>query len=103
MGKGRIASLLVLAILVAVAACSTPAGRSPGQVIDDATITTKVKAKLYKDDVLKGFAVSVHTFKGTVTLLGAVDTAEQMQMAGTRAQSVDGVVAVNNLLQLKGP
>jgi len=103
MRKRRIESLLVLALLVAVAACSTPAGRSAGQVIDDATITTKVKAKLYKDDVLKGFAVSVHTFKGTVTLLGAVDTPEQMQLAGTRAQSVDGVGAVNNLLQLKGP
>ncbi|MDY6953978.1 MAG: transporter, partial [Thermodesulfobacteriota bacterium] len=65
MGNRRIAGVVVLAIVVAVAACSTPAGRSPGQVIDDATITTKVKAKLYKDDVLKGFAVSVHTFKGT--------------------------------------
>ncbi|MDY6953688.1 MAG: BON domain-containing protein, partial [Thermodesulfobacteriota bacterium] len=78
-------------------------GRSPGQVIDDATITTKVKAKLYKDDVLKGFAVSVHTFKGTVTLLGAVDTPKQMELAEKRAQSVDGVAAVNNLLQFKGP
>ncbi|MDY6990250.1 MAG: BON domain-containing protein [Thermodesulfobacteriota bacterium] len=103
MGKRRTGMLLVSVIFIAMAACSTPAGRSPGQVIDDATITTKVKAKLYKDDVLKGFAVSVHTFKGTVTLLGAVDTPEQMQLAETRAQTVDGVVAVNNLLQLKGP
>ena len=101
--KRWIGVLPVLVILMAVTACSTPAGRSAGQVIDDATITTKVKAKLYKDDLLKGFAVSVHTFKGTVTLTGAVDTPDQKQLAEDKTQSVDGVVDVNNLLQIKGP
>jgi hyperosmotically inducible protein len=103
MGKQQMGCLVVCAILLGLAACATPAGRTPVQVIDDAAITTQVKAQLYKDNRLKGLAVSVHTLKGTVTLLGAVDTREQMQLAEARARSVGGVVTVNNLLQLKGP
>jgi len=102
MGKGT-TLLFLLFFIMAVTACTTPAGRSTGQVIDDATITTKVKAKLFKDDLLEGIAVSVHTFKGTVTLVGAVDRPEQKQLAEDRAQSVAGVAAVNNLLQVEAP
>jgi hyperosmotically inducible protein len=102
MGK-RTTLLFVLFLIVAVFGCATPAGRSTGQVIDDAAITTKVKAKLFKDDLLGGFAVSVHSFQGTVTLVGAVDTPEQRQLAEDRAQGVAGVEAVNNLLQLRQP
>lgn len=83
-------------------ACQTPAGRSAGEVIDDATITTKVKAKLLDDSILQGFAISVETFEGEVTLTGAVDTQDQKQRAAEIARSVSGVRKVNNLLKVKG-
>jgi hyperosmotically inducible protein len=82
-------------------ACQTPAGRSTGEVIDDSTITTKVKAKLFVDDQLSGFAISVKTFEGEVTLTGAVKSAEQKEQATDIAQSVSGVRSVNNLLKIK--
>jgi len=82
-------------------ACQTPAGRTAGTVIDDATITTKVKAKLFDESILRGFAISVETFEGEVTLTGAVDTQKQRERAGQITRSVSGVRGVNNLLKLK--
>ena len=84
-----------------MSSCQTPAGRSPGQVVDDATITTKIKAKLFDDSQIKGFAISVETFQGEVTLTGAVDTEAQRQQAGNLARTVTGVREVNNLLKIK--
>ena len=86
---------------VALAACQTPAGRTTGQVVDDGTITTEVKAKLLDDNVTKGLAVSVETFEGQVTLTGAVDTEQQREKAAQIASGVKGVKKVNNLINLK--
>ncbi|MEJ2685570.1 MAG: BON domain-containing protein [Candidatus Sulfobium sp.] len=71
-------------------------------MVDDATITTKVKAKLFDESILRGFAISVNTFEGTVTLTGAVKTEEQKVKAGKIAGSTEGVRNVNNLLKVKG-
>lgn len=92
---------LLLSFLAGLAACQTPAGRSAGAVVDDATITTKVKSKLFGDERVSGFAISVDTFKGEVTLSGGVDSPDQKQAATEIAQSVDGVKAVNNVIMLK--
>ncbi len=93
--------LLFLLMAVAAFACTTPAGRTAGEVVDDGTITTKVKALLYQDDFLRGVAISVQTFEGKVTLIGAVDTYEQRRRAESIARSVHGVVGVNNNLEIK--
>ncbi len=95
--------MIMASFLIAVVAisCRTPAGRSAGQVVDDGTITTEVKAKLLEQSVLKGMAISVQTFSGKVTLIGAVDTPEQKRAAEETAKSVRGVTGVNNNLQIK--
>lgn len=92
---------LLLALIVAMFSCRTPAGRTPGEVVDDATITTKVKAKIFGDGVMKGMGISVDTFDGQVTLTGAVDTLQQKERAEEIAKSVYGVKKVNNLLNIK--
>ena len=94
-------TLVVLMTAFAVSACQTPAGRTAGDVVDDSTITTKVKAKLLDDDQVSGFAISVETFKGEVTLTGAVDSPAAKQRAADIARSVNGVVGVNNLVKIK--
>ena len=92
---------VLLGVSIILCACQTPAGRSAGQVVDDATITTKVKAKLFDDSVVKGFAISVETFEGEVTLTGAVNTEPERERAGYLAGTVTGVKRVNNLIKLK--
>ena len=99
--KKPLAILFILALCLAAISCRTPAGRSAGAVVDDSTITTEVKAKLFEDGILKGLAISVSTFEGAVTLTGAVKTPEQKRKAGEAAWSVKGVKKVNNLLEVR--
>jgi len=91
----------ILIMLSSLIACQTPAGRTAGEVVDDATISTKVKAALFDDETISGFAISVKTFEGEVTLTGAVDNERQRERAGEIARSVTGVRAVNNMLNIK--
>ncbi len=95
------AFLAVLLIAAFVACASTPKQESTGEYVDDSTITTKVKADLLADDVLKGFQVSVKTFKGIVELSGFVDTQATKDRAGSIARKVAGVKEVRNNLIVK--
>jgi len=103
MGKKRslIWVLIIAGLFMALWGCQTPAGRTAGQVVDDAAITTKVKAKIFQDSVLKGFAISVETFEGEVTLTGAVDNEGAVERAETLARGTAGVRKVHNLLKIK--
>lgn len=100
-GKKIIVLTFCVLILAVFCSCQTPAGRTTGEVIDDASITTQVKAKLLNDEVLTGIAISVSTFEGEVTLTGAVKTSKIKQHATRVARSVAGVSKVRNLLKIK--
>lgn len=93
--------ILLLLLVPVLSGCYTPAGRSTGQVVDDTTIGTKVKAKLFDEDSLSGFAIDVQVFEGTVTLTGAVDSTDDKAQAERVTRSVRGVTDVNNLLKVR--
>lgn len=102
----RLIKQLVFVVLIAcccasLTACYTPAGRSTGTVVDDASITTQIKATLLADELLNGIAISVSTFEGTVTMTGAVKSSHQKQRATDLARSVKGVQKVENLLKIQ--
>jgi osmotically-inducible protein OsmY len=101
--RHRMVSFLVCIALVAVfAGCaSTPTRESSGQYVDDATITTKVKAAIFNDPALKVFQINVETFKGDVQLSGFVDSAQSVKKAGEVARGVKGVKSVKNSLIVK--
>ena len=95
-------ALLIFALIIfGLFACQTPGGRTAGEVVDDASITTTVKAKLFHDPVVSGFAISVETFQGEVTLTGAVDSEKARKKAEDLASSTHGVRKVNNLIKIK--
>ena len=97
-------SLLILAgslALVHVGCSATSTRQSTGEYIDDAAITTKVKAEFVKDDTVKALQVSVDTFKGVVQLSGFVDYAVQKARAGEIARSITGVIDVRNNITVK--
>ena len=101
LSRQSIFSLLSALLLSLLVACTTPAGRSTGQVVDDAAITTQVKTELLADKEISGLAVSVETFKGEVVLTGAVDSWAQSNRAAQIARRVHGVSTVKNLLKIK--
>lgn len=72
-----------------------------GVAIDDAEITTKVKAAILAEPGLKTLQISVDTVKGVVTLSGSVDTQAHSDTAKSLARAVSGVSAVNNQLLIK--
>ena len=79
----------------------TDAGRTVGQVVDDATINAKVKIALLQAPDVKGTDVNVDTVNGTVTLKGAVESQAQVDRAVQIARAAEGVKAVSNQLTLK--
>lgn len=95
---------LVAALLAAmpIAACSSSStNESTGEYIDDATITSKVKAALLSDSGLKSFAISVETYKDVVQLSGFVNSDQVKAHAGDVAAGVAGVKSVRNNLIVK--
>ncbi|MHB1198680.1 MAG: BON domain-containing protein [Polaromonas sp.] len=79
------------------AGCAVVRGQeTTGAYVDDAAITTAVKAKLLADKTVSGTSISVETLNGTVQLSGfAKSTAEKTQ-AGNIARDVKNVKAVRN-------
>jgi hyperosmotically inducible protein len=72
-----------------------------GKYVDDALLTTRVKAALLKELELKSFEVSVESNRGVVLLSGFVDGEAQRAKALKVAGSVPGVKAVKNGLALR--
>jgi osmotically-inducible protein OsmY len=91
--------LLVIALLapLMLAAC----GKSVGETIDDATITTRVKTSLLNDPDVGGLRIDVDTFKGVVTLSGRVKSKEEEAKAVALARKIGGVADVKSSLQIQ--
>lgn len=90
----------VVALVSFVGACKTTT--SPGRQIDDASIKTAVKGKLAADVKLSTITnIEVNSTNGVVTLAGQVNDEVDRVHAEQIARSVDGVVRVNNELQVK--
>ncbi len=85
-----------------VAGCAgTYEKESTGEYVDDSVITTKVKAKIFDDPMLKVLQINVETFKGKVQLSGFVNSAAASARAVEVTKSVKGVQSVENSLILK--
>lgn len=91
--------LLVAALLMPLllAAC----GKTVGETIDDATITTRVKTSLLNDPDVGGLRIDVDTFKGVVTLSGRVKSKEEETKAVALARKIGGVTDVKSTLTIQ--
>jgi hyperosmotically inducible protein len=93
-----VSMLLAVAMLspLATAAC----GKSIGETIDDATITTRVKTALLNDPDVGGLRIDVDTTVGVVTLSGVVKSKEEEAKAVAVARRIGGVKDVKSTLQV---
>ena len=97
------ASTLLIAAMTALtlvsAGCAVTRGQATvGEYIDDATITTKVKAKLLEDKTTGGLSINVDTLNGTVAMSGFAKSQAEKDRAGELARSTSGVKEVRNNL-----
>ncbi|MBA3253364.1 MAG: BON domain-containing protein [Pseudomonadota bacterium] len=74
------------------------ATNATANVVDNAALTTKVKAALIADEMVKGTQINVDSNSGTVKLTGTVDTPAQLARAVEVAKGVSGVQRVENNL-----
>jgi len=97
----RILGIAAVVVLVGyIAGCKTTT--SPGRQVDDATIKADVKTHLAKDVRLSTLTnVEVNSTNGVVTLAGEVHNIDEKRAAEEVARGVNGVVRVNNELQVK--
>jgi osmotically-inducible protein OsmY len=92
--KGLVFFLLLLVPL------TTACGKTVGETIDDATITTRVKTAMLNDQAVGGLGIDVDTFKGVVTLSGRVKSQAEKNQAVAIARRTSGVVEVKDALQV---
>lgn len=94
-------SLLAILLATLIGCAGSATEESTGEYIDDTWITTKVKAGLVDDPVVKSREVNVETFKGVVQLSGFVTSKAAMDQAEVIAGSIDGVKSVKNNMTIK--
>jgi len=98
----RLPALLSVIALVSVLGCaSTRTQEDSGEYLSDTWITTKVKAALVGDSLVKSTEVNVETFKGAVQLSGFVSSNQAMDQAVLVATNIEGVTSVKNDMHVK--
>ena len=102
MRKTLWAALATSALMLAASGCAVSRGQETvGAYIDDAAITSTVKARLFEDKDVAGLSISVETLKGTVLLSGFAKNALERSKAESIARSVKGVTAVRNEIAIR--
>jgi len=92
---------VAVAIMMLLAACSSMTGKTLGENIDDAGITTAVKAKLAGEKISTVTRIDVDTNQGVVALNGTVSTEAMRVRASELARQVKGVRDVVNNLRVQ--
>jgi hypothetical protein len=93
------ASVMILGLMVP----SLAYAESAGQYVDDATITTKIKAAFLNDSQVKLGDINVTTDHGAVQLTGTVNSQNEESDAVRDAYGVNGVQVVLDKLTIRNP
>lgn len=101
LGKYLSALFLAVMLVTAVGCASTSKQEGTGEYVDDAVITTKVKAAIFEDPMVKVTEVNVETFKGAVQLSGFVSSQAAINKAVEVTRRVTGVKSVKNDMRVK--
>lgn len=93
----RILALATLTGATLLSGCSVMRGQeTAGAYVDDAAITTAIKAKFVEDKIVSAGSISVETLNGTVQLSGFANSAEEKSKAEQIARNSRNVRAVRN-------
>jgi hyperosmotically inducible protein len=95
--RHTLASAVAVLALVAASGCAVQRGQETvGAYVDDAGITTSVKARFVDDKSVDASAIKVETLNGTVMLSGFAKNSTERNTAEDIAMKVKGVKSVKN-------
>ena len=100
--RTSVAALLTVLSLSVMPGCAVTRGQeSVGSYIDDAGITTAVKAKFVEAKSVDASAISVETMNGVVLLSGFAKDAAEKSNAEKLARDVNNVKSVTNRIVVR--
>lgn len=100
--KTLAALVTAAAALVILPGCAVTRDQSTvGEYVDDATITTKIKAKFVEDKAVDAVSIHIETLNGTVMLSGFAKDVTEKTTAESLARSVRGVREVKNQIVVR--
>ena len=97
-----LAATISAAALLTLPGCAVIRGQETvGAYVDDATITTQVKAKMIDNKDVDAGAIKVETLNGTVMLSGFAKNDKERATAEGIARDVKGVKSVKNEIAIR--
>lgn len=100
--RHALAATMAAIALISTAGCAVTRGQETvGTYIDDAAITTAVKARFVENKDVDATSIRVETLKGTVMLSGFAKNATERTSAETLTWKVEGVKAVKNEIAIR--
>ena len=91
------AALATASALLVMSGCAVTRGQETvGAYVDDAAITTSVKARMVEDKAVDAAAIKVETLNGNVMLSGLAKNSLEKSTAESIAMKVKGVKSVQN-------
>ena len=95
--RNTLAAAMTAVVLLVATGCAVQRGQQTvGAYVDDAAITTAVKAKFVDNKAVAASAISVETLNGTVLLSGFAKNNEEKSTAYKIASESNGVKSVRN-------
>ena len=96
------ASAICVIALVTASGCAVQRGQETvGAYVDDAAITTSIKARFVEDKTVDAGAIKVETLNGTVMLSGFAKNSTERSTAENIASNVKGVKSVKNSIVVR--
>ncbi len=101
--RTTLASIVAAVALLTVTGCAVTRGQETvGAYVDDAAITTAVKARFIDNKDVDAASIKVETLNGTVMLSGFAKNTLEKNTAESIARRVNGVKSVKNEIAVRG-
>jgi hyperosmotically inducible protein len=99
--KIALASAIAITAIYSTGCAVVRDQESVGAYVDDATITTRVKARFADNTTVSAMAIQVETLKGSVQLSGFAKSSAERANAEAIAKGVPGVTRVINNITVR--
>lgn len=96
-----VAAIAAAALLTTVGCAVSRDQQTVGAYVDDGTITTQVKSRMFENKDVAGSSISVETLNGVVMLSGFAKNATEKATAEKIARDVNGVKSVKNQIVIQ--